>query len=137
LGAPLDRAGVTAALADDDVLVVPSRWYENSPNVILEAFAAGVPVVAAGHGGLAEMVRDGVDGLLFRPGDAAALAAALRRLAAEPGLLAQLGAGVRPPFGVDEELAVEEVALSDLLNTAGKGLEHDAIHAGGQSTPQR
>jgi glycosyltransferase involved in cell wall biosynthesis len=129
LGAPLDRAGVTAALADADVLVVPSRWYENSPNVILEAFAAGVPVVAAGHGGLAEMVRDGVDGLLFRPGDTAALAAALRRLAAEPGLLAQLGAGVRPPFGVDEELAVEEVALTALTSTAAR--------TQGQSTPRR
>ncbi|HEU5328525.1 MAG TPA: glycosyltransferase [Thermomicrobiales bacterium] len=123
LGAPLDRAGVAAALAAADVLVVPSRWYENSPNVILEAFAAGVPVVAAGHGGMAEMVRDGVDGLLVQPGDVNALAGALRRLATEPGLLARLQAGVRPPYGVDDELAGEEAALAALLGAGARPLD--------------
>jgi glycosyltransferase involved in cell wall biosynthesis len=63
------------------VLVVPSRWYENSPNVILEAQAMGLPVVTADHGGMAEMVRHEVDGLLFEPDNTASLASALSRLA--------------------------------------------------------
>jgi glycosyltransferase involved in cell wall biosynthesis len=116
LGAPLDRRCLVAALRDADVLVVPSRWYENSPNVILEAFAAGVPVVAAHHGGMAEMVRDGVDGLLFTPGDASALAAALRRLSTEPGLLARLRSGIVRPCGLDEEMRIEDEALQMALS---------------------
>lgn len=115
LGAPLDRAGITAALRAADVLVVPSRWYENSPNVILEAFAAGTPVITANHGGMAEMVRDGVDGLLCAPGDAGSLAGALHRLVAEPDLLPRLRAGIRRPSGLDDEMNAEELILDQLL----------------------
>ena len=56
-----------------DVLVVPSIWIENSPFVIKEAFAAGVPVVASNLGGMAELVQDGRNGLLFTAGDSADL----------------------------------------------------------------
>lgn len=115
LGPSLDRAALIAALRETDLLVVPSRWYENSPNVILEAFAAGVPVVAAAHGGMAEMIRDGVDGLLFRPGDVDALTAALRRVAVEPSLRSRLRAGVRRPHGIDVEMLAEEAALARTL----------------------
>jgi glycosyltransferase involved in cell wall biosynthesis len=115
---PLDRAGLIAALRAADVLVVPSRWYENSPNVILEAFAAGTPVVAANHGGMAEMVHDGVDGLLFAPGDAESLASVLRRLRTEPELLPRLRAGIRRPGELEDEMTTEEVALDRLLTLA-------------------
>src|SRR4029079_3860090 len=80
LDPPQPREALAGLLREADVLVAPSRWYENSPNVILEAFAAGVPVIAAGHGGMAEMVRHETDGLLFEPGNANALATALRRV---------------------------------------------------------
>ncbi len=43
-----------------DVLVVPSLWYENSPTVILEAYAAGTPVIVSALGGMAELVQDGI-----------------------------------------------------------------------------
>ncbi len=89
---------VGRALAESDVIVVPSLWYENSPVVIQEARAAGVPVVAAGHGALAEKVRHGVDGLHFAPGDADALAGALRRLLEEPALLAALRKSIPEPM---------------------------------------
>ncbi len=56
------------ALAETDVLVVPSLWYENSPVVIQEAFAAGVPVIASDVGALPEKV--GSAGWLFPVGDA-------------------------------------------------------------------
>jgi glycosyltransferase involved in cell wall biosynthesis len=111
IGSPLERSQLAPTLGNADALLVPSRWYDNSPNVILEAFTMGVPVIAAGHGGIAEMVRDGVDGLLFQPGDARSLAGAIRALALDPALLAQLRAGVRPPYGLDTEMAAEEAAL--------------------------
>ena len=108
---PLPRERLGEELRQADALVVPSRWYDNSPNVVLEAFAAGTPVVAANHGGLAEMVRDGTDGLLFAPGDARDLARVLQRLAAEPGLVADLAAGVRRPYSVDEEMTIQDAAI--------------------------
>jgi glycosyltransferase involved in cell wall biosynthesis len=92
--APAEIFRVLAAL---DVLVVPSLWFENTPLVVYSAQAAGLPVVASNFPGLASAVRDGVDGLLFPPGDAQALARQLSRLAESPQLGAQLRAQVRPP----------------------------------------
>jgi glycosyltransferase involved in cell wall biosynthesis len=98
-----------------DVLVVPSVWYENTPLVIYSAFAAGVPVVATNLGGIAEIVRHEVNGLLFEPGDAEDLARQLERLLRESGLTAELGdkAGrVRSAEdSVDEMLALYERLL--------------------------
>jgi len=88
------QAELPSVLRDLDVVVVPSVWYENCPNVILEAFAHRTPVIATDLGGMAEMVSHGRSGLLFRVGDAADLAAQLRRLLSEPGLLPALRAGV-------------------------------------------
>jgi glycosyltransferase involved in cell wall biosynthesis len=96
-----ERAGeVYASL---DALVVPSTWYENTPFVVLEAFAAGVPVIASDLGGLAEVVRHEQNGLLFRAGDAASLRAAIERLAGDPALRARLRP--TPPHGVDADFA--------------------------------
>src|SRR5262249_32824919 len=56
---------VPSRLAAYDVVAVPSRWLETGPLVVLEAFAAGVPVLGSRLGGLLELVNDGVDGLLI------------------------------------------------------------------------
>src|SRR4029077_5781262 len=56
-------------MAAAPALVFPSRWYEGQPMTILEAYAAGLPVIAASIGSLPELVRDGETGLLFRAGD--------------------------------------------------------------------
>jgi len=74
------------------VLIVPSLCEENAPMVIAEAAARGLPSVAAAIGGIPEMVKDGVNGLLFKPGDADGLALQLRRLADHPELLAPMRA---------------------------------------------
>ncbi|PYR64470.1 MAG: hypothetical protein DMF91_00180 [Acidobacteria bacterium] len=95
---------VPHALASIDVLVVPSIWPENSPLVIQEAFLAGVPVVASRIGGIPEVVQDGLNGLLFRAGDAADLARALTRLLDEPGLLDTLRTGIPPVRTIDEDV---------------------------------
>jgi glycosyltransferase involved in cell wall biosynthesis len=78
--------------AGADVVVVPSTRPDPLPNAALEAAAAGCCVVASRHGGLPEIVRDGETGVLVAPGDPGALAAALRRLAADPALGPRLGA---------------------------------------------
>jgi len=64
-------------LKSADVLVVPSLCYENSPTVIYEALSAGLPVIAADIGGVGELLEDGVNGYLFKPGDVDDLAAKL------------------------------------------------------------
>jgi glycosyltransferase involved in cell wall biosynthesis len=87
-----------------DLVVVPSIWYENSPLAILEAHAAGAPVVTAALGGMAELVRDGVDGLHFAAADATDLARQLQRLLDEPGLLPALRGGVVMPRDIDDEM---------------------------------
>jgi len=73
-----------------DVVVVPSIWYEAYCLTIREAFLAGVPVVAANHGAMAEAIDDGVNGLLFEAGDSRSLAAVLQTLAADPVLRERL-----------------------------------------------
>ncbi|TMK42089.1 MAG: glycosyltransferase [Actinobacteria bacterium] len=75
-----------------DVVAVPSTEPDPLPNAALEAAAAGCCVVASGHGGLPEIVRDGHSGRLIPPGDARALARVLAELAADPAQAARLGA---------------------------------------------
>jgi glycosyltransferase involved in cell wall biosynthesis len=104
LAGPLDRSQVGDFLASIDVLAVPSLWYENSPLVILEARAAGRPVLASRLGALIEQVTDDRDGLLAEPGDPRAFAAQMDRLAGAPALVDRLTAAIRPPSTVDEEL---------------------------------
>lgn len=77
------RDDVPALLGTVDALVLASAW-EGLPNVVLEAFAQGRPVVATAVGGVAELVQDGVTGYLARPRDAAALTAAMARLMDTP-----------------------------------------------------
>lgn len=94
---PFAAAARARVLAGIDVLVVPSQWHENTPFVALEALAAGIPVLAADLGGLAEIVADETNGERFRHADAADLARRIRRLLAEPERLARYRAGIAPP----------------------------------------
>lgn len=97
LAGTFSASAIFSVLANLDVLVVPSLWYENTPLVVYSAQASGVPVVASDFPGLASAVRHEVDGLLFAPGDAQALAEQLSRLATSQPLLEHLRAQVRPP----------------------------------------
>ncbi len=95
--APVPASEVPALLAHYDALVVPSRWMETGPLVILEAFAAGIPVIASRLGGPAEIVTDNVDGILVDPDSQPAWNAVLRRILHDTGLLPRLRKGVQPP----------------------------------------
>lgn len=94
----LDRSAVLAELAACRALVFPSLWYEGLPMTLLEAFAVGVPVIAARIGAAAALVEDGVTGLTFEPGDHAALAARLAWAQAHPAEMAAYGQAARKRF---------------------------------------
>ena len=89
-----NRGDVPDLLASADIFVLSSRS-EGFPVSILEAMAAGLPVVATNVGGVAESVVDGETGLLVPPGDPDALAAALDRLLTDSALRLRLGTAGR------------------------------------------
>jgi glycosyltransferase involved in cell wall biosynthesis len=88
------HADVHAYLRDADVVVAPS-WFEERGRVLLEAMAAGTPVIAARSGGPVETVKDGVNGLLVPPRAPKALAAAIARVLSDDRLAAALAAAGR------------------------------------------
>jgi glycosyltransferase involved in cell wall biosynthesis len=91
---PYGRDEVPALMAEVDWVVMPSIWWENAPLVIQEAFQHRRPPIVSAIGGMAEMVRDEIDGLHVRPGDPAALARTLRRAMEEAGLWQRLVHGI-------------------------------------------
>ncbi|MCB9761976.1 MAG: glycosyltransferase [Alphaproteobacteria bacterium] len=104
-----------------DAIVVPSVWVENAPLVIHEAQQAGVPVITADVGGMAELVEHEVNGLRFRHRDPRELARQMQRLADAPSLACRLGARghLRTPDGqipsVEEHVTAIEGIYRDLL----------------------
>lgn len=72
-------------------LVLPSICYENFPRTIVEAYASGLPVIASAMGAMAELVEDGVTGLLFEPGNARALAERVAWAQAHPEAMRRMG----------------------------------------------
>ena len=90
-----EHSRLREVLQDLDLLVVPSLWYENSPVVIQEAFGARVPVVASRLGSLPEKVQEGVQGLLFEPGDAESLYQVLSGVLSDPRRIAAFQENLR------------------------------------------
>lgn len=105
---PTDR--VVPLLRGYHLLAAPSRLLETGPLVVLEAFAAGIPVLGSNLGGIAELVEDGVNGLLVKPGSPEAWSRALRRVTDDRALLARLRKGIREPRHMGA-VAGEMVAL--------------------------
>jgi len=91
----LPRAAVLDELARARAAILSSDW-ENFPHAAVEALAVGTPVVATAVGGVPEVVRDGVNGLLVPPGSPDALAEAIARLLGSPELEARLASAARP-----------------------------------------
>jgi glycosyltransferase involved in cell wall biosynthesis len=89
------RARVVELFAAADASLLSSSW-ENFPHTVVEALAAGTPVLATATGGVAEVVHDGENGLLVPLGDAGALAGAIRRFFGDDGLRARLRAAAAP-----------------------------------------
>jgi glycosyltransferase involved in cell wall biosynthesis len=94
LGA-LPRERVVELFAAADASILSSSW-ENFPHTVVEALSAGTPVLATATGGVAEVVRDGINGLLVPLGDTAALADAVRRFFGDEALRKRLRANAAP-----------------------------------------
>ena len=91
----LPQAALAALTARARVVAVPSLWPENLPYAVFEAQALGRPVVASAVGGIPEQIDDGVDGVLVRPGDSAALRDAVAALMADPARARTMGEAAR------------------------------------------
>jgi glycosyltransferase involved in cell wall biosynthesis len=94
---PVSSSDVITTLRNYDLLAVPSQWLETGPLVVLEAFAAGVPVIGSRLGGIAELVRDGVNGILVESRDVKAWSSVLLRLSKDRSLIQALRQNIRPP----------------------------------------
>ena len=107
---PIPNEQVVERLHEYDLLAVPSQWMETGPIVVLEAFAAGIPVAGSNLGGIAELVEHGVNGLLVERKLPDGWAQALRRLSQDRDLIARLRSGIRPPRTM-REAAIELMAV--------------------------
>ncbi len=92
---PKTHEQIAEFMTEIDVLAVPSNYMETGPLVVLEAYAAGLPVLGANLGGIAERIRDGEDGLLLPFNDSTAWAGAMIRLVTEREFLNHLSSNVR------------------------------------------
>lgn len=112
-------AEVQARMARAAALVLPSICYEGLPMVVVEAFAAGTPVIASRLGALADLVEDGVTGLLATPGDPADLARAMDRILADPEAARRMGQAARAAYLRDW---TEEATTASLLSIYRRAL---------------
>ncbi|MGH8488544.1 MAG: glycosyltransferase [Gammaproteobacteria bacterium] len=127
------RAQVLELVRDAALQIIPSQWYEGFPLVLVEALACGTPLVASRIGSLDELVADGRTGVKFEPGDAAGLAAAVRRLCAEPIALDRMRLSARAEFesrygaaeNLDQLLAIYDRAASDCRSASRRRLVNE------------
>ncbi len=101
---PYEHAELPKLMADLHWVLVPSIWWENSPLVIQEAFFHRRPIICSDVGGMAEKVRDRVDGLHFRASDAFSLAQTIRDATTNPRLWRSLRDGIQEPHAMDAHI---------------------------------
>lgn len=130
-----DTAECRKAIARSVAVVAPSTWLEAFGLVVVEAMAAGVPVVAAGHGAFVELVEDGVTGLLHRPGESGSLASCIRRIAAGPDRNREMGRAARRRYELGFSPAVGLEHLVEEYRTAIAGRSAQA--RGGDAVANR
>ena len=112
-----DQSEVAKALKASDLLVLPS-FAEGVPVVLMEAMAAGKPVVTTRIAGVPELVEDGVSGLLVPPGDSDALATAICAALSDSRTHARMGAAGRAKVARDFDIAQEAAWLGILICSA-------------------
>lgn len=126
LGA-LDRAPVLERVRSAEALLVPSVWFEGFPLVILEAFASATPVIASRIGSLAELVDDGVNGLLVKPGRSDDLRTAIWRMREDPAGTRRMGAVARETF---DRRFTPGIHLEALIQTYDFALQSTMVGGG-------
>ena len=94
----LDAQEVKKEMVRAECLIFPSEWYEGFPMTLVEAFAAGLPVIASRLGGMTEIIQDGETGLLFSPGDPQDLASKITALRQAPDVRRKISSACRRRF---------------------------------------
>ncbi|MEH2191984.1 MAG: glycosyltransferase [Nostoc sp.] len=115
LAEPLSRADVPHTLASFDVLAVPSQWMETGPLTVLEAQAVGTPVLGSDIGGIAELVKHGVNGWLVPAMDIVAWSEAIAYLTRNRNVLDKLRQAIAP-VRMMKEVALEMANLYQQMN---------------------
>lgn len=105
-------------LANIDVVVVPSLWFENSPLVIQEAFMANTPVIASRIGGIPELINDGINGLLFNPGDEGELKEKMEYLINNPEVIQKFRNKLPKVKSIEENAKETEEIYVKLIDKA-------------------
>jgi glycosyltransferase involved in cell wall biosynthesis len=111
---PFHPPEVGGILAEIDLLVCPSLWYENTPLVIYEAMAAGVPVIASNLGGMAESITANINGLLFEPGNVEALRQHLAALLQDKSAVGKLASATVMPLSMSDHVTRLEAIYASL-----------------------
>jgi glycosyltransferase involved in cell wall biosynthesis len=114
----LNKSDVESLLASASVAAIPSRWYENQPLAILEAFSAGVPVAGTDMGGIRELVIDGQTGALSPPDDPAAFARAVLTVLDSPRRGRDMGERGRHLVGSDYSPSKHLAGLEEIYEQA-------------------
>lgn len=116
----LEPSAVIGELRNTIALVLPSIWFEGFPLVLVEAYATGTPVIASRIGSLAEIVQDGVTGLLAEPHDAEGLAERLRWATEHPTEMRQMGLNARRRYETQLRGATHLAALMDTYRVVAR-----------------
>lgn len=93
-----DKANIYRYVSNAELLIVPSRWYENFPMVIVEAMALSTPVVCSRIGALQELIEEGDTGFLFKVNDPGDLARVVSKALSRPEVLTQMGIAARRKY---------------------------------------
>ncbi len=114
---PVPSGDVRATLSKYDLLAVPSQCLETGPLVVLEAFAAGIPVIGSNLGGVAEKVQDGIDGCLVKQFSSPdAWEKALKQFFQKPELLEQFRSQIRKPTTMEQVAQQTRLRYESILN---------------------
>jgi len=109
---------ISTVMAQFDVLVVPSIWYEAFGRIVVEALASGVPVICSDQGGPSETIEDGFNGLHFKMGDSEHLYKMLKKLIDQPEYLRSMSKNCQVPKSTEMYVKeIEDVYRDVLLNT--------------------
>lgn len=110
-------SNLSVIMNEIDVLVVPPIWYDNAPQVVMEALAANVPVIGSRIGGIPDFVKHGVNGFLFEAGNSNELAEIIEYINMNPHILENLRVGKK----YVKKLSYHIKEIADIYNSVLKG----------------